>query len=108
MRVEFSGEMTGCHKKLHEMLSSLGFQVRDNAEYGPYKIDCYCNELYLGFEADGTPYHKFKKKDLKRDQTIFDAFGIKILRLSDKEISKTEQAKNKIMEFINGNTGIKS
>jgi len=77
MPPEFNGNMTQCHRNLHSILAEMGFQVTDNAKFQPYEIDCYVEEVNLGFEADGTPYHQWKRKDLLRDNAIFEQYGIR-------------------------------
>jgi len=84
MKVEFSSEITRIHKNLHRILSELGFQVRDNAEYGLFKIDCVTELEGIGFEADGKLYHAWKKKDKKRDEELFENYGISIVRIPEK------------------------
>jgi very-short-patch-repair endonuclease len=81
--------------------------VTDNAKFQPYEIDCYVEELNLGFEADGAPYHTWKRKDAVRDQRILEVYNIPILRLSDKLINRPALVKVRIMEWINENANIK-
>ena len=103
MMVEFSGNITKCHQRLHDILSEMGFTVVDNADFEPYKIDCYVSEINLGFEADGKRYH-WKNRDAKRDQFILDNYRIKILRITDTDLlskKMQEDVKNRILEFVN-------
>jgi very-short-patch-repair endonuclease len=99
--VEFDGTITKCHKELHNILETLcGFQVRDNAEFGKYKIDCYCEEIKCGFEADGKLYHTWKKKDKKRDTEILENYGVRILRLPEELIKDRDKTACEIMCFV--------
>lgn len=85
MRIEFAGETTKCHRHLHRILSELGFQPRDNTEFGNYKIDVTCDDLpNLGFEANGILFHGWKKKDKKRDAELLKNFSISVVRISEK------------------------
>jgi very-short-patch-repair endonuclease len=100
--VEFSGNITKCHQRLHDILAGLGFKVVDNADFEPYKIDCYVDELHLGFEADGIGYH-WKRRDAKRDAFILENYRVKILRITDKDLlnkKMQEDVKNRILEFV--------
>ena len=101
MRPEFSGNITKCHQHLHDILTSMGFQVTDNAEAGPYKIDCLI-ESNFGFEADGHLYHGWKSKDEKRDYYIESHFGTRIMRIPEALLtgSSDGRVKKMIMEFI--------
>jgi very-short-patch-repair endonuclease len=100
MPPEFNSKMTECHRKLHSILSGMGFQVADNYRVGKYEIDCFVQELGIGFEADGTPYHTWKKRDKKRDQEILEEFKIPIFRVSDKSLLRKGVAEVEIQEYL--------
>lgn len=102
MRSEFSGTITKPHQHLHDILVGMGFQVTDNADAPPYKIDCLI-ENGLGFECDGKMYHLFKKRDKKRDLNILTDYGIRICRFSSELLTGKydDEVKKAILEFIN-------
>jgi len=102
MSAEFSGNITKCHQKLHDILNDMGFTVIDNAEFDLYRIDCFVDEINTGFEADGVGYH-WKKRDAKRDEYLLNKFGVKIFRVSDKDLTtkaKIDKVRKDIMEFV--------
>ena len=105
MKVEFSGEITKCHQHLHRILSELGFQVRDNAQYSQYKIDCMTELENIGFEANGELYHKWKKRDNERDIELLKNHGIEIIRIPEKLLDGKHdpEVKEIILESINAN-----
>lgn len=80
--------LTVIHKNLHATLWGLGFDVEDEYHVGPYSLDCYLEELHLGFEADGQKYHK-AAKDAVRDAWILENSGIPILRIKDYDLKRS-------------------
>ena len=88
---------------LRNIMEKLGFIVQEEKEVFPYLIDCFVPELRLGFELDG-PYHIGKSRDLNRDEFILDNYGIKILRVKQKELKDVKKVEKKIIEFIEANS----
>jgi len=105
MSPEYDGRITACHKKLHNILEELGFQVRDNFECDSYRLDCYVPEINMAMEADGKFFHGFKKRDRERDSYIYDKFGIKILRITEDLLNgkHDNEVKDLILRFIDVN-----
>lgn len=75
------------HVRLHDLLLWQGFDVEDEVQAGPYRLDCYVRELHLGFEADG-PHHGglTRNRDAARDGWIWENLGIPVLRVAADEL----------------------
>lgn len=58
--------LTAGHKEVREMLARMGHDVEDEVEVGPYTIDCFLRDAWVGVEYDG-PHHD-KRKQRKHDQ----------------------------------------
>ena len=92
------------HRQLHDLLVDMGFDVEDELSVPPFSLDCYLREIHLGFEADGELYHSGQSKrrrDAERDRVIFDHFGIKVLRVRERELAVPAEAEDIIQGFIN-------
>ena len=90
-------------KKLRMLVESLGFRVEEEKKFYPYYVDVYIQEVNVGVELDG-PYHIGKSRDLNRDKFILDNYGIKILRVKQKELKDVKKVEKKIIEFIEANS----
>ena len=93
------------HRQLREILGSLGFYVEDEAQFGPYSIDCYISELNMGFEFDGKHHEKPKQRthDRERDIYLMSNYGIPIFRVKQKDIQSqmaVEELKKNILQLI--------
>ena len=104
-RPETPTTRTRIHVRLHDTLWELGFDVEDEVQVGPYFLDCFVRELWLGFEADGTAYHRGKKylRDLERDDWILQKAGIPVLRVRDYDLKRSSDPETvQIIEgFVN-------
>ena len=96
---------TGIHRRLHDMLWLLGYDVEDEVAVGRFSLDCYVREIHLGFEADGYAFHHSKKKperDAARHAWIMQHAGIPILRVPEKRLSTAHdpQLMQEIHDFV--------
>lgn len=86
---------TAGHKKLHQFLVNVvGFIIEDEYPASAYSIDCYAEEVHVGFEYDGKDFHSStaqRKRDLTRDQWIMEALGIPIMRITEADLLKGNQ-----------------
>lgn len=84
----------------------LGLRSVDEQQVGKYSIDCFVEECWLGFEADGRRTHAGKKKrerDAARDAWILEHAGIPILRIPNKKLEKLATrplTQEEIMVFV--------
>lgn len=97
---------TKIHKRLHDTIWLMGFDVEDETAVGKYSLDCYVRELHCGFEADGHNYHRGKRqrsRDAARDSWILANAGIPILRVPDTMLSSAHNPAliEDINQFIN-------
>lgn len=97
--------LTAIHRRLRDLLTRAGFWVQDELQVGKYRIDCYLQEVHLGFEADGRLHHTrtAKMRDRARDEWILDNSGIIIMRLTDRDLtteSDRERSYARILSFI--------
>lgn len=102
MSVILPTRLTEPHKKLHNIISDMGFAVADEVEVGDYILDCYVREVHLGFEYDG-PLHdrpKQKKHDKNRDEWLNNEAGIPVFRVNEVQLKDKEQLQLDIVDFI--------
>lgn len=98
--------LTAGHRILSDILFDLGLRSVDEQKVGVYSIDCFVEECWLGFEADGRRTHAGKRKrerDSNRDAWILEHAGIPILRIPNKKIERVrdrETTKKEIMIFV--------
>lgn len=83
--------------KLKSWIEEAGLEVIMEASFPPYFADIFLPEIGLSIEVDG-PWHISKKRDSKRDEYLFETYGIETLRVKLKDIKKDEIL-NKIKEF---------
>lgn len=69
------------HVQVCRWLSELGIQYREEYPVGQYSIDIYIGELKRGVEVDGPSHGLRRKKDRQRDEEIFAAEGITMVRI---------------------------
>lgn len=87
------------HKKLIKLLNEIGFMVETEVRVGRYSLDCYVEDLHVGFEADTKKTH-MKGRDRKRDHWIMENYKIPILRVDVEEHKDKETLKKKILDFV--------
>lgn len=95
------------HRRMMHLLSELGLDVQAEVRVGRYRLDAFCEEVWLGFEADGRRAHAFRREsDEKRDRWLFEEAGIPILRLDEQVVRKVcwEETKTLVLEFIEQHT----
>ena len=87
------------------LLTGLGLEVRSEVRVGRYALDILVEELWLGFEADGTSAHagpRKRKRDAARDLWIYDNARIPVLRVDEEMLraSASDAAMVLIDDFI--------
>lgn len=87
------------------MLADMGLDVQAEFRVGRYSLDVFCEEVWMGFEADGRVAHaglKKRERDELRDSWIFENAGIPVLRLDEQVLRKVvwEEVKERVEEFI--------
>jgi very-short-patch-repair endonuclease len=104
-RVKLSPElpvsMTKIHRRLIDVVERLGFSVIVEAEFPPYRVDVYCPEAHIAFEADG-PLHR-RKRDRERDAELLRLYGLLVSRFTYRQLRSDEAAtklEQNIIEFI--------
>lgn len=93
------------HRRLMEMLGSLGLLVQGEYPVGRYRLDVFCAEIWCGFEADGLRAHAGPKRrahDEARDAWIFENAGIPVLRIQEAALRRICWADTEklVQEFI--------
>jgi len=74
-------------------INRLGFRTDLETVFGEYSVDIFVPELQIAVEVD-SPYHKFKKRDKKRDIKLKEEHGLKaVLRV---DVAITEEVFNKL------------
>lgn len=86
--------------KLEKILNGLGFSTVLELEIDNYRVDVFVPELNTAFEYDGKGFH-MKKRDKVRDAAIKASSGIKVIRVTDKNLNP-EYLKQRIAEEIDG------
>jgi len=71
---------TGIERTLRGLLRHLNLIVVDERPFDPYRVDLYCPELHVAFEADG-PTHGFSGRDRKRDGELAEKYGLVVYRV---------------------------
>lgn len=62
-------------------------EVREQEQFGCYQVDAYLPPPYhLAFEADGTYWHRYPKRDAARDAYLLRKFNLPVVRLTEKEL----------------------
>lgn len=80
-------ERTGYHRKVESWLERAGINFESEYDsFPPYSLDIYLPEWHLAIEVDG-PYH-LQKADRRRDEFLWDTYGIPTLRMKLKSIRK--------------------
>lgn len=97
---------TKLHKQLFDLLVKLGIETCDEQAVGIYSIDLFCEEAWVGFEADGKLHKALgrKQKDKFRDWWIDDRAAIPLLRLTQTDLSTKKsraETANRILDFVN-------
>jgi very-short-patch-repair endonuclease len=92
--------ITALHRKLCRILEDCGIEYEVEVEKGLYQIDCFSNELNLGFEADGPCHGARRDKDRLRDKYLWKQVGIRVLRLNARVLKNPPLAKMEIQEFV--------
>lgn len=87
------------------LLAELGLQVQAEFPVGKYHLDVFCEEVWLGFEADGRVAHagrKRQEKDAYRDKWIYENAGIAVMRLDEQVLRKRvwEVTQKAVQDFI--------
>ena len=104
-REETPRTLTKPHRQLMALLTGLGLEVRLEVRVGRYALDILVEELWLGFEADGTSVHagpRKRKRDATRDLWIYDNARIPVLRVDEEMLraSASDAAMVLIDDFI--------
>lgn len=97
--------LTGPHRLLRALLRTMGFNTLDEYPVGKYRLDCYVQDLHMGFECDGKRIHagtRKQQKDHNRDEWIFENAGIPILRIQSDALQFTlwDKLTPQILEFM--------
>lgn len=71
--------MTLIEEQLEAIVKALGFAVESERPFPPYRVDVYCDELHVAFEADG-PMHT-RPRDKKRDAALLDQYALVVHRV---------------------------
>ena len=93
-------EQTKTEKMVWELIRNRkfkGFKFRRQHVVEGFILDFYCHELRLGIELDGLIHLRRKDYDELR-QEIIESEGIKIIRLTNKEISDNKRSVLKKIE----------
>ena len=61
--------MTALHVRLLKILEKCGFELLEEVDFPPGRVDCYCPAYHIAFEADG-PQHS-TKHDRERDEYLW-------------------------------------
>ena len=93
--VDIPKRFTKGQLKLQDYIEEVGFEVILEKQFDNYYVDCYLPELNVAIEYDG-PFH-LKKRDNKRDEYLYNNFGIRVLRIVD--LNKKDVI-DKIKEFV--------
>lgn len=91
---------TALHRKVRDIIKQCGYQYDEEYKVPGtnYSLDFYLPEAHLGVEADG-PYHR-EKDDRKRDEKIFEASGIKVVRFDYRFVAKHDNFRLKqLLDF---------
>ena len=74
-----------------ELYKIFNKHVHWHKKFGKIELDIYIENLSLGIEVDGYPWHLNKtKKDLKKNK-FFENLGIKIIRVRDPKLDKFKE-----------------
>jgi len=102
MSVTQPTSLTKPHRELHSIISDIGFGVEDEKQIGKYTLDCYVEEVHLGFEYDGPMHDSPKQKlhDKNRDLWFLEIAGVPILRINEVQLKDKEQLLLIIESFV--------
>jgi hypothetical protein len=97
--------LTQPHRRLLKLLKELGLEVTVEVRVERYSLDCFAEEVWCGFEADGWRTHaglKKRARDAVRDRWIFDNARIPVLRVDENALRPAvwPETKKLVMEFI--------
>lgn len=91
------------HRRLMHLLADMGLEAKSEFPVGRYSLDAFCEDIWMGFEADGRKAHSMRRgSDLKRDTWIFEHAGIPVLRLDEQVLRKVcwEDTQKLVQDFI--------
>ena len=91
-------ELTEIHQKAIKKLEKLGYQVMEEVRFPPYVVDIYIPDLHIGVEVDG-PHH-VEKRDIKRDNVLYEEYNLPIIRLNQKESTNSALIKRTMKEAV--------
>ena len=87
----------GNENKLKRILESMGFEVARDYSISGNIVSIFLPQEKVGFEFDG-PMH-FRKRDAGRDKRILEESGIKIMRITEKDLHDKDLQEN-ILEWM--------
>lgn len=92
--------LTAGHRRLLQVLTDLGLEVRAERAFGPYCVDVYCEEVHVAFEFDG-PMHN-RTQDEKRDRWLLEEAGLPVMRLTARDLGgrHLEETEQRMKSFI--------
>ena len=76
---------TKIERQLYRILDEMGLSFIEEQEFPPYRVDAYCPELHVAFEADG-PHHT-RARDKRRDALLMKQYGLHVHRIRQHSFS---------------------
>lgn len=83
--------------------SAYPVQVIPQAVFGRYRVDFLFDLGPIGlaaFECDGAEYHADRNKDARRDRELLEQHGVKVFRITGKEIWRDDASMRMWAEMI--------
>lgn len=95
-----NSERSGIHRQVERYLEREHLNFVSEAQFPPYQVDIYLPEWHLAVEIDG-PFH-LQKHDRFRDQVLRDTYGLLVLRIGYKHLSR-DKVMRAVKQFIEQN-----
>jgi very-short-patch-repair endonuclease len=83
--------MTPSHRRANKMVRKIavkyfGFKMKVEKVYVPYILDIYIPSIRVGIEIDGGVHDRQFGYDNRRDQFLFDQYGIRMFRFTNAQV----------------------
>lgn len=85
-RILLRRKRTGIEQVLFKLVRRAYPDAEQERRFGRCVVDVYVPSLHLAFEADGAYWHRDEARDVKRDASLMERFGLPVARLTEREL----------------------
>lgn len=96
--IETTTVLSAVHKYLISLLESWGFELLEEVDFPPYRVDIYIPDAHIAIEVDG-PQHS-KKQDKKRDEELLTVYYLPTFRVKARDVKNPDKWKHDLLLFL--------